>query len=118
MISSLQFHSTNSLKFALLPYVPSEIAPISLESDINVQTSGEDVTVRINCPLESHPASRIFHAFEETKVEVMNSNLEVSQDTVLHTFVVKSEELTKEKLISALSREPSNSVQSRTSSGR
>ncbi|KAG7595505.1 Myc-type basic helix-loop-helix (bHLH) domain [Arabidopsis suecica] len=92
--------------------------PISLDSDINVQTSGEDVTVRINCPLESHPASRIFHAFEETKVEVMNSNLEVSQDTVLHTFVVKSEELTKEKLISALSREQSNSVQSRTSSGR
>ncbi|EOA39950.1 hypothetical protein CARUB_v10008640mg [Capsella rubella] len=92
--------------------------PISLESDIDVQTSGEDVTVRINCPLESHPASRIFHAFEETKVEVINSNLEVSQDTVLHTFVVKSEELTKEKLISALSREQSSSVQSRTSSGR
>lgn len=92
--------------------------PISLYSDINVQTSGEDVTVRINCPLESHPASRIFHAFEEIKVEVINSNLEVSQDTVLHTFVVKSEGLTKEKLISALSREQSSSVQSRTSSGR
>ncbi|XP_010480459.1 PREDICTED: transcription factor bHLH13-like [Camelina sativa] len=92
--------------------------PISLDSDINVQTSGEDVTVRINCPLESHPASRIFHAFEESKVEVINSNLEVSQDTVLHTFVVKSQELTKEKLISALSREQSSSVQSRTSSGR
>ncbi|VVA89674.1 unnamed protein product [Arabis nemorensis] len=92
--------------------------PISLEPDINVQTSGEDVTVRVNCPLDSHPASRIFHAFEEAKVEVINSNLEVSQDTVLHTFVIKSEELTKEKLISAFSREQSSSVQSRTSSGR
>ncbi|ESQ36759.1 hypothetical protein EUTSA_v10007139mg [Eutrema salsugineum] len=92
--------------------------PISLEPEINVQTSGEDVTVRVNCPLDSHPASRIFHAFEEAKVEVINSNMEFSQDTVLHAFVIRSEELTKEKLISAFSREQSSSVQSRTSSGR
>lgn len=85
---------------------------------INVQTAGEDVAVTVSCPLDSHPASRIFHAFEEAKVEVINSKLEVPQDLVLHTFVVKSEEVTKEKLISALSREQSSSVQSRTSSGR
>ncbi|CAA7056245.1 unnamed protein product [Microthlaspi erraticum] len=92
--------------------------PISLEPESHVQMEGEDVTVRVNCPLESHPASRIFHAFEEAKVEVIDSNLEISQDTVFHTFVIKSEELTKEKLISSFSREQSGSVQSRTSSGR
>uniref|UniRef100_A0A1J3F1Z9 Transcription factor n=1 Tax=Noccaea caerulescens TaxID=107243 RepID=A0A1J3F1Z9_NOCCA len=92
--------------------------PISLEPETSVQTAGEDVTVRVNCQLESHPASRIFHAFEEAKVEVINSNLEISQETVFHTFVIKSEELTKEKLISSFSREQSSSVQSRTSSGR
>ncbi|KAG2320355.1 hypothetical protein Bca52824_013568 [Brassica carinata] len=85
---------------------------------VNVQTAGEDVAVTVNCPLDCHPASRIFHAFEEAKVEVINSKLEVPQDIVLHTFVIKSEEVTKEKLISALSREQSSSVQSRTSSGR
>ncbi|KAL1220712.1 Transcription factor bHLH13 [Cardamine amara subsp. amara] len=92
--------------------------PISLEPDVNVETAGEDVTVRVNCPLESHPASRIFHMFGEAKVEVINSNLEVSQDSLLHTFVIKSEELTKEKLNSVFSREQTSSVQSRTSSGR
>lgn len=85
---------------------------------VNVQTAGEDVAVTVNCSLDSHPASRIFHAFEEAKVEVINAKLEVPQDVVLHTFVIKSEEVTKEKLISALSREQSGSVQSRTSSGR
>ncbi|KAF8112985.1 hypothetical protein N665_0058s0083 [Sinapis alba] len=85
---------------------------------VNVQTAGEDVAVTVNCPLDCHPASRIFHAFEEAKVEVINSKLEVPQDIVLHTFVIKSEEVTKEKLILALSREQSSSVQSRTSSGR
>ncbi|XP_010556598.1 PREDICTED: transcription factor bHLH13-like [Tarenaya hassleriana] len=92
--------------------------PISREAKINVQASGEDVTVRVNCPLDSHPASGILHAFEESQATVIDSKLEVGQDTVLHTFVIKPGELTKEKLVSAFSREPSSSLQSRSSSGR
>ncbi|CAN8295944.1 unnamed protein product [Cochlearia groenlandica] len=92
--------------------------PISLEPEINVQTAGEEVTVRVNCPVDLHPACRILHAFEEAKVEMINTKMEFSQEAVLHTFVIKPEELTKEKLISALSREQASSVQSRTSSGR
>ncbi|CAN8310913.1 unnamed protein product [Cochlearia groenlandica] len=91
---------------------------ISLEPEFKVQSSGEDVTVRLNCPLDSHPASRIFHAFEESKVEVISSKVEVCEETVLHTFVIKPEELTKEKLIAAMCREQTSCVQSRTSSGR
>ncbi|XP_010522910.1 PREDICTED: transcription factor bHLH13 [Tarenaya hassleriana] len=90
--------------------------PISREPEINVQASGEDVTVRVNCPLDSHPASGVLNALEESQAKVIDSKLEVAQDMLLHTFVIKSGELTKEKLIAAFSREPPTSLQMRSSS--
>ena len=80
--------------------------------DVDIQAVNDEVIVRVSCPLDSHPASRVIEAFKEAQVTVVESKLAAADDTALHTFVVKSqgsERLTKEKLIAAFSRE-SNSL--------
>lgn len=77
-------------------------------SNIEIQAAKDVVNVRVTCPLESHPASRVIEAFREAQVRVVESKLTAANDTVFHTFVVKTEgkeQLTKEKLLAAFSRE-------------
>ncbi|XP_022770593.1 transcription factor bHLH13-like [Durio zibethinus] len=81
--------------------------------DIDVQAVNDEVVVRVGCPLDSHPASRVIQAFKGAEINVLESKLVAADDTVFHTFVIKSqgsEQLTREKLIAAFSRE-SNSLQ-------
>ncbi|MQM10714.1 hypothetical protein Taro_043612 [Colocasia esculenta] len=76
--------------------------------DIDVQTVHDEVIVRVSCPLDSHPASKVIHVLKEAQLNVVESNVSASNETVLHTFVVKSqgsEQMMKEKLIAAFSRE-------------
>ncbi|KAK6260534.1 Myc-type [Theobroma cacao] len=87
--------------------------------DIDVQAAHNEVVVRVSCPLDSHPASRVIQAFKEAQVNVVESKLVTADDTVFHTFVIKSqgsEQLTREMLIAAFSRE-SSSLQSLSSLG-
>ncbi|XWS35903.1 hypothetical protein CRYUN_Cryun20dG0036900 [Craigia yunnanensis] len=80
--------------------------------DIDVQAAHDEVVVRVSCPLDLHPASRVIQAFKEAQISVVESKLVAADDTVFHTFVIKSqgsEQLTREKLIAALSPE-SNSL--------
>ncbi|KAJ4953647.1 hypothetical protein NE237_030479 [Protea cynaroides] len=77
--------------------------------DIDIQTVHDEVIVRVNCPLDAHPVSRVIHAFKEAQITVLESKISAGNDTVFHTFVVKSqgsEQLTKEKLVAAFSGEP------------
>ncbi|XVF33153.1 hypothetical protein REPUB_Repub17cG0143700 [Reevesia pubescens] len=79
--------------------------------DIEVQAVHDEVVVRVSCPLDSHPASRVIQAFKEAQINVLESKLVAADDTVFHTFVIKSqgsEQLTREKLIAAFSRESSS----------
>ncbi|KAE8727550.1 exportin-2-like isoform X1 [Hibiscus syriacus] len=79
--------------------------------DINVQAVDDAVVVRVNCPLDSHPASRVIQAFKEAQIDIVDSKLIAADDTVFHTFVVKShgpEPLTREQLIAAFSGEPNS----------
>ncbi|OMO64270.1 hypothetical protein CCACVL1_21894 [Corchorus capsularis] len=79
--------------------------------DIDVQAAHDEVFVRVSCPLETHPASRVIQAFKEAQINVVESKLVAADDTVFHTFVIKSqgsEQLTREKLIAAFSRESSS----------
>ncbi|GAV57807.1 HLH domain-containing protein/bHLH-MYC_N domain-containing protein [Cephalotus follicularis] len=81
--------------------------------DVEIQAGHDEVIVRVSCPLDSHPASRVIQAFKEALINVVDSKLAVANDTVFHTFIIKSqgsEQLTKEKLIAAFSR-VSNSLQ-------
>ncbi|KAF2324893.1 hypothetical protein GH714_021086 [Hevea brasiliensis] len=87
--------------------------------EVDIQASHDEVIVRVSCPLDSHPASRVIQAFKEAQVSVIDSKLAAANDTVFHTFVVKSqgsEQLTKEKLMAAFSHEP-NSLQQLSSVG-
>ncbi|KAB1219634.1 Transcription factor bHLH13 [Morella rubra] len=87
--------------------------------DVDIQAAHDEVIVRVSCPLDSHPASRVIQAFKEAQVSVIESKIAAANDTVFHTFVIKSqgsEQLTKEKLIAAFSRE-SNCLQPLSSVG-
>nr|GLL40534.1 HLH4 [Ipomoea trifida] len=82
--------------------------------NINIEAGKNEVIVRVSCPLETHPVSRIIQAFKEAQIKVVESKVAAGTDTVLHTFVVKSsgsEPLTKDKLIAAFSCESSSSLQ-------
>ncbi|XP_042495769.1 transcription factor MTB3-like [Macadamia integrifolia] len=77
--------------------------------EIDVQTRNEETIVRVSCPLDSHPVSKVIKAFRETQVMVQESNVStIDNDSVLHTFSVRTQNGTsehlKEKLVAALSR--------------
>ncbi|KAI3441728.1 BHLH domain-containing protein, partial [Psidium guajava] len=88
--------------------------------DVDIQaTAANEVVVRISCPLNSHPASRVIQAFQEAQITILDSKLSTANDTVFHTFLIKSqgsEQMTKEKLTAAFSRE-SNSLEPLSSVG-
>ncbi|CAN8314305.1 unnamed protein product [Cochlearia groenlandica] len=79
--------------------------------EVDIQAVNGEVVVRVISPLESHPASRILQAMRNSEVSVMESKLSLAEDTMFHTFVIKSnnesEPLTKEKLVAAVNQETS-----------
>ncbi|CAI9768834.1 unnamed protein product [Fraxinus pennsylvanica] len=94
----------------------SEVKPNSERQDqppsIDIQSSHDEITVRVSCPLDAHPVSRVVQAIKDSQASVFESKIATDSDHVFHTFVVKSqgsERITKEKLIKAFSRE-SNSL--------
>ncbi|XP_043721431.1 transcription factor MTB3-like [Telopea speciosissima] len=77
--------------------------------DIDVQTRNEDTVVRVSCPLDSHPVSKVIKAFRENEVMVQESNVSTTDnDSLLHTFSIRTQNGTsehlKEKLVASLSR--------------
>nr|QBZ39628.1 basic helix-loop-helix DNA-binding superfamily protein [Santalum album] len=88
-------------------------------SNIEIQAVHDEVIVKVSCSLDTHPVSRVIQAFKEAQINVVDSKLATGNDTVFHTFVVKSqgsEQLTKEKLIAAFSHE-SNALRPLSSVG-
>ncbi|KAE8723270.1 Transcription factor bHLH13 [Hibiscus syriacus] len=82
--------------------------------DINVQAFHDEVVIRVSCPLDSHPASRVIQALKEAQINILESKLSATDHIVYHTFLIKPlgyEQLTREKLIAAFSRD-SNSLDS------
>lgn len=76
--------------------------------EVDIEAGCNEVTVKVSCPLDAHPLSGVIQAFKEAQVNVLESKLITGNDTVFHTFVVKSQgsdHLTKEKLIAAISRD-------------
>ncbi|QCE02560.1 transcription factor MYC2 [Vigna unguiculata] len=82
-------------------------------SDVDVEAAQDGVVVKVSCPIDFHPISKVIQTLKEAEIGVVDSKLTAANDTVFHTFVVKSEgpdQLTKEKLIALFSKE-SNSIQ-------
>jgi hypothetical protein len=77
---------------------------------IDIQAVHDEVIVRVTCPLDSHPVSSIIKSLNDAQVNVVESKLAAGNDSVFHTFIVKShgsEEVMKEKLMTVFSRESS-----------
>ncbi|XP_057719079.1 transcription factor MTB1-like [Arachis stenosperma] len=89
-------------------------------ADVDIEAAQDEVIVRVSCPLDSHPVSRVIQTFKDAQINVIDSKLAAANDTIFHTFVIKSqqgcEQLTKDMLIAALSPE-SNSLQQLSSVG-
>ncbi|CAN7063534.1 unnamed protein product [Brassica rapa subsp. trilocularis] len=79
-------------------------------TEVEIQAVEEEVVVRVISPLETHPVSRIVQAMRNSEVSVMESKLSSAEETVFHTFVVRSsngsDPLTREKLIAAAAAYP------------
>ncbi|KAJ1413763.1 hypothetical protein SESBI_19254 [Sesbania bispinosa] len=91
----------------------------NITPDVDIQAAEDEVIVRVSCPIDAHPVSKVIQTFKETQISVVESKLTASNDTIFHTFVIKSqgsEQLTKDKLIAAFSQE-SNSLQPLSSVG-
>ncbi|EYU38884.1 hypothetical protein MIMGU_mgv1a003886mg [Erythranthe guttata] len=76
---------------------------------IDIETGCDEVTVKVICPLDSHPVSRVVEAIKNANATIVDANFAAGSEEVFHTFVVKSsqgsEQLTKDKLIEAFSGE-------------
>ncbi|XP_008806486.1 transcription factor MTB1-like [Phoenix dactylifera] len=80
--------------------------------EIDVQAAHDEVIVRVSCPMDTHPVSKVIQVFKEAQINVVDSKVTASNEAVLHTFVVKSpgsEQLMRDKLIAAISRETTSS---------
>ncbi|KAK6158886.1 hypothetical protein DH2020_006200 [Rehmannia glutinosa] len=75
-------------------------------TSIDIEAGGDEVTVRVSCPLDAHPASKLIQAIKDAEGTIIEARMATGSEKVFHTFVVKSvgsEKLTKEKLIEAFS---------------
>ncbi|KAK2648669.1 hypothetical protein Ddye_016158 [Dipteronia dyeriana] len=76
--------------------------------DIEFRPRHEDAVVRVSCPLEAHPVSKVVKTFSEHQVVAQESIVSTTEDKVIHTFSIRTQsgsaEQLKEKLVSALSK--------------
>ncbi|CAN1126205.1 Transcription factor MTB1 [Linum perenne] len=83
----------------------ANVQPPHVDFDIRA-SSHDEVIMRVSCPFDSLPASRVIQFFKEAKIIVIDSKLAATNDTVYHTFVVKAaqglEQLRKERLMAVL----------------
>lgn len=79
-------------------------------AEVDFQAREEDAVVRVSCPLNSHPISRVIKTFREHQIEAQESNVTTTTDNdkVIHSFSIRTEggaaEQLKEKLLAALSK--------------
>lgn len=75
-------------------------------TDVDIQATQDEVTVRVSSHLNGHPISRIIQKLKNAQISVVESKFVTANDTLFYSFVVKSqgsEPLTKEKLIATFS---------------
>ncbi|CAJ1975998.1 unnamed protein product [Sphenostylis stenocarpa] len=88
--------------------------------DVDIQAAQDEVIVKVSCPLDTHPVSKVIQTLKEAQISVVESKLAAANDTVSHTFVIKSqgsEPLKKDKLIALFSPPESNPLQPLSSVG-
>ncbi|CAL5357406.1 unnamed protein product [Camellia sinensis] len=76
--------------------------------EIDFQARHEDAVVRVSCPLDAHPVSRVIKAFREHQVIAQESKVSTtSNGEIVHSFSIRTQdgaaEDLKDKLVAALS---------------
>ncbi|XP_057959262.1 transcription factor MTB3 [Malania oleifera] len=75
--------------------------------EIDFQARNEDAVVRVSCPLDVHPVSRVVKTFREHQVTAQESEVSTTENKVIHTFSIRTQggaaDRLKEKLVSTLS---------------
>lgn len=77
--------------------------------EIDFHQRQDDAVVRVGCPLNAHPVSRVLKTFQEHQVVAQESNVSLTENgELVHTFSIRApgpaaEDL-KEKLTAALSK--------------
>ncbi|WVY92367.1 hypothetical protein V8G54_031455 [Vigna mungo] len=116
-----RFGSTSKDGSVLDAYSRSENKNQEKEApDVDIQAAQDEVTVKVSCPFDTHPVSKVIQTLSEAQISVVESKLAAANDTVLHTFVIKSqgsEQLTKDKLIAVFSPPESNPLHPLSSVG-
>uniref|UniRef100_A0A7N0UFY0 Transcription factor n=1 Tax=Kalanchoe fedtschenkoi TaxID=63787 RepID=A0A7N0UFY0_KALFE len=77
---------------------------------VDIESSQDEIVVKVTCPLEAHPANRVIQAFKDAQINVVDSKLAAIDNTVFHTFVIKSSgcnQITTERVTAALARDSS-----------
>ncbi|XP_027350397.1 transcription factor bHLH13-like [Abrus precatorius] len=88
--------------------------------DVDIEAVQDEVVVRVSCPLDTHPVSKVIQTLKDAQISVVESKLAAADDTIFHTFVIKSqgsEQLTKDKLIAVFSEESNSLLQPLSSVG-
>ncbi|XP_057512396.1 transcription factor MTB3-like [Actinidia eriantha] len=78
-------------------------------SEIDFQPRLEDAVVRVSCPLDTHPVSRVMKTFREHQVIAQESKVSMTDDgEIVHTFSIRAQggtaEHLKEKLLATLAK--------------
>ncbi|KAF8413341.1 hypothetical protein HHK36_001320 [Tetracentron sinense] len=74
--------------------------------DIDIEDVQDEVNVQVSCPLDTHPISRVIHAFKEAQIAVWWSQRSLQEMITVLLICdqsLGSEKLTKDKLIVAFS---------------
>uniref|UniRef100_A0A5B7BZP7 Transcription factor n=1 Tax=Davidia involucrata TaxID=16924 RepID=A0A5B7BZP7_DAVIN len=75
--------------------------------EIDFQARHEDAVVRVSCPLDAHPVSRVIKTFRENQILAQDSKVSTTDNgEVIHTFSIRTQggaaEHLKEKLAATL----------------
>ncbi|CAA7046306.1 unnamed protein product [Microthlaspi erraticum] len=78
-------------------------------AEVDYQQRHEDAVVRLSCPLETHPVSRVVQVFRENEVMPHDSSVAITEEGVVHTFTLRPQggctaEQLKDKLLASLSQ--------------
>ncbi|OIS98819.1 PREDICTED: transcription factor bHLH3 [Nicotiana attenuata] len=77
--------------------------------EIDFHQRQDDAVVRVGCPLNAHPVSRVLKTFQEHQIVAQESNVSLTENSeIVHTFSIRAPggaaDNLKEKLTAALSK--------------
>ncbi|XLU69112.1 hypothetical protein S245_028165 [Arachis hypogaea] len=93
---------------ASLPGIEANLRDRTCSFKVDIEADQDGVIVKVSCPIDLHPTSKLIQALKESEMSILESKFNATNDHVFHTFVIKShasEQLTKEKVIAAISGE-------------